>query len=286
MKTNKNYWLTVSKDLNEWVEKDRYERLLKIEHTGFFPLHRADRGLNHNESNTLNFATKLIEAKEVLFIKGSEKQRSTLFIKSTVENYTKRGVYLELRYNNTTFCFQLNENRCYIPYEFGRKLPAIKEVFSEEYSWFCKQVKTEARPLRIEDGKRVEIQEYEIDKRFNKEILGRFTNYQKDTENNFKACGIKVLRVFEYTESYSLYGSFDLKKTRHGMELVWYSLGTYNSLPNRIRVTKATNLNTVKLVDLGAELRGYYSHDRKATVLRDQAAAVKKFMAALSKKTA
>ena len=54
----------------------------------------------------------------------------------------------------------------------------------------------------------------------------------------------------------------------------------------RIRVTKATNLNTVKLVDLGAELRGYYSHDRKASVLRDQAAAVKKFMAALSKKTA
>ena len=53
----------------------------------------------------------------------------------------------------------------------------------------------------------------------------------------------------------------------------------------RIRVTKATNLNTVKLVDLGAELRGYYSHDRKASVLRDQAAAVKKFMAALSKKT-
>ena len=274
MKTNKNYWLTVSKDLNEWVEKDRYERLLKIEHTGFFPLHRADRGLNLSESNTLNFATKLIEAKEVLFIKGSEKQRSTLFIKSTVENYAKRGVYLELRYNNTTFCFQLNEDICHIPYEFGRKLPAIKEVFSEEYSWFCKQVKTEARPLKNE-----------IDKRFHKEMLGRFTNYQKDTENNFKACGIKVLRVFEYTESYTLYRSFDLKKTRHGMELVWYSLGTYNSLPNRIRVTKATNLNTVKLVDLGAELRGYYSHDRKASVLRDQAAAVKKFMAALSKKT-
>lgn len=68
---SKHQWNKLSTQFNDWVKVARdtwkYDRCIKIEHTGLFRTHIGHRGFNHDDSRLLDFNTMLYEANNILF---------------------------------------------------------------------------------------------------------------------------------------------------------------------------------------------------------------------------
>jgi hypothetical protein len=242
---NKHYWTKLSKEFNAYTEKSSYDRprTIQIEHTGFFPNHIAHRGLNHNESSLLDFGTRIIEADSVHFAYSRRFNSVSLYIKSTVHSYDS-GTYLEFTRNGKTVSVTMYDNADKTPWQ-------IEQVLGKDVS------------------------------------VDLFQSYnQTDFQTALTNAGCNILVFFRFNVQISLRIPHMLpsigtpnyaKPIKQGIELGWTSHGTYNSLPNVIKVSRVSTIQAVKLYELGIENRGYYSHDLKCSIPKAQAKSAKRF---------
>jgi hypothetical protein len=243
---NKHYWNKLSKELNAYVESGSYDkpRTLQIEHTGFFPNHVGQRGLNHNESSLLDFGTRIIEARGVHFAYDRRFNTVQLYIKSTVHNYNA-GTYIEVTKDGKTYSVTLRD----------------------------KDETTNGRLTNL------------LGKEFESDLFQVYSQDELKEELTKAGCNILVFFRFTIELGLNLPHHADrflgtpsyVKETKRGVELGWFAAGTYNSLPHVVKVSKVTTIQSVKLVDLGIESRGYYSHDWRCSVPKAQASKAKAF---------
>lgn len=243
---NKNYWTKLSKELNAYTESSTWSkpRMIQIEHTGFFPNHIGHRGLNHNESSLLDFSTRITEANAVHFAYNRKYNSVQLYIKSTVHNYGA-GTYIEFVRNGKTRSVTLYDR-------------------DDKANWIITEV---------------------LGKEFESDLFQSYS--QDELKDALTLAGCNVLVFFRFNVEIGLslphHGRGYLgkpsyvKPNRTGIEIGWVSSGTYNSLPNVIRVSRVTTIQAVKLSDLGIENRGYYSHDWKCSIPKRQAKQAKAF---------
>lgn len=98
-----------------------------------------------------------------------------------------------------------------------------------------------------------------------------------------KARGYTIETVHEYSHALMFSPTF-IKETKTSVVFGWMSFGTYASHPVTLKVSKSLRgPKLVRLADLGAESRGYYSHDRKHTCKPEHASALKSFARAFKR---
>jgi hypothetical protein len=207
--------------------------------------------LNHDESSLLDFGTKLIEAKAVHFAYDSKYDWVSLYIDSTVHS---------------------NDAGTYIEFRFDGKTQSVVLYDANHYSNEEKNVPWQLKPFGFEN-----------------QDLRLFQHY---SQGEFKAklakAGCKLLVFFRFNAQVRVKlphhsGSACIgtpnyvKKTKQGVELGFISSGTYNSLPNVIKVSRVNSIQTVSLNTLGIERKGYYSYDLKCSIPKSQAKQAKAF---------
>jgi hypothetical protein len=249
---NKHYFNKLSKEFNLYAEKTTWSKpkLIKIEHTGFFKRHVGMRGLNYNESSLLDFGTRIIEAKNVHFAYNSKFKTITLYIDSTVHS-VNAGTYIEYVKDGKTVCstvYDSEEKRHYLWEKLG--------FTSEELDLYQLYNQEEFKAKLAEKGCKLLVFF-----RFNAGIYLNLPHF-------FTNPSIPI----DGKNSY-------VKPTRHGIEFGFISSGTYNSLPNVIKISRVQNIQTVTLHSLGIERKGYYSHDLKCSISKTQAKKAKRFFA-------
>jgi len=244
---NKHYWTKLSKQFNAHTEKSSWSnpKTIQIEHTSFFGRHVGMRGLNHNESSLLDFGTRIIEANAVYFAYNAKYKSVELYIQSTVHS-GNAGTYVEFVKGGKTVSLTLYDNAEKAPWQIERSLGLSVET-------------------------------------------DLFQNYaQEEFKQALNKAGAKILVFFRFNQSIGLSlphmirhtGTPNyVKPTKQGVELGWISSGTYCSLPNVVKVKRVNSIQSVKLTDLGIERRGYYSHDLKCSIPKNQAKQAKRFFA-------
>lgn len=300
MKYDKRYWKRLTESLNSWSKRGengyRDHRKLQVEHTGFFSRHIGDRGPNHNESGLLDFGKRIFEAKAVYFAAGAQEYFTRVFIDATVHG-PEAGTYLELRKGGKTYSVTLYDRADdKLPWPLKECIGPLHLFMPEEYARFVEyeQKKSEETVVNIFTKAKGEgPSERELQQRFEERHVSEFTDlfqhYAQDQfQTRLKAAGIKILVFFRFT--HQLQGdriphhggevkTSYVKTSSRGVELGWYSSGTYNGLPNVVRITKTMELPTVKLHTIGLERSGYYDHHFRCSIPKTQADAAKAFFA-------
>lgn len=243
MKLDKHFYNKLTKEFNSYAEQDdwRKERTIQIEFTSFFKRHLAERGLNHNESGLLDFGSQLIDAKAIHFA-YDRRFGVHIYIRSIVHT-SSAGTYIEWTKNGKTESLAMYDHQDEVPWRF-------KDVLT-------------------------------------KQDIDLFQSYsQKEIKDKLNAAGFKILVFFRFNTELrtniphhhsTASGRAYLKRIRNGIEMGGRSSGTYNSLPYVIRIQKVHALKVTKLVDLGIEDKGYYSHDFKCKIPSNQAEKAKQF---------
>jgi hypothetical protein len=245
---NKYYWTKLTKKFNDYAAKTDWKkpRIIQVEHIGFFKKHVGHRGLNHNESRLLEFGTRLIEAEAIHFAYTREFNSVHVYIRSTI--YTpEAGTYIEFVKDGKTYSATMydrgGEND--VPYSIEKVLG--KGVDCDLFQAYAQ----------------IELKEKLEATRCNVLVFFRFTTQMG-------------MNIPHHSRNYL--GQVDyIRETKQGIELGWIASGTYNSLPNVVRIKRITAIPTVKLSDLGIERKGYYSHDMQCTIPKAQAQLVKRF---------
>lgn len=236
MKQNKNYWKKLGRELTEYVSQGnwRQERSIKVSHTSLFPIHNVGRGPNPGEPTLLDFNTRLTEASAIHF--HFENKYNSLEIYINVKGNSANRIFFEVRKNgkNTDFTY--------------------KPCFSnEDQSYFVKEM------IKL-NGE---------DKYFSDDTL----------RETLKANGYSVVTEFAYSDvvSFSMphhsggsIRSGYIKQLKNGIEIGWLSSGTYNSIPNVVKIERSRGIKTESLSKLGIESRGYYSHHYNCNILPSQ----------------
>lgn len=254
MKQNKNYWKKISREFNEHAERDdgwKNERAIKVSHTSLFPVHSGGRGPNPGEPTLLEFGTRLLSCSGIYFHFESKYGSLEIYTRSQTGGHSK--VFFEVRKGNKNWDFTW----------IKRANP------DDQHGWLIKEilVKAEAqggRPYNTED-----MREFLV------------------------SLGYSIVAEFEYTEKIQFRlphhgGGFIrptyVKAIKNGLEIGWISSGTYNSLPQVLKIEKIKRIRTVKLADLGIERKGYYSHYYHYEIQATQAKAAKAFFGKRFKK--
>lgn len=94
-------------------------------------------------------------------------------------------------------------------------------------------------------------------------------------EKHLKAKGFKLLTAMVYEMKFSFRSDY-IKESKNSIEFGWMSVGTYNSLPETLKITiRKSNPKYLNLADLGVESAGYYTHcDRMKIRPEDKAEAM------------
>ena len=88
-KYSKNDWKRINKEFNLFMENnDKYNKLIKIEHSTFLPLHSASRDFN-GDTTTCEFVQCLTEAKEIYIAGGANSYGIDIYIKSDINGQIK-----------------------------------------------------------------------------------------------------------------------------------------------------------------------------------------------------
>jgi hypothetical protein len=251
----KRFWTALGKTLNAWTAKAReshnYDKTLLIEHTGFFPRHTGMRGPNHNESSLIDFGTRLIEANAVHFA-YSTFGSVTLYIDSTIYSHENAGTYIEYRLNGKTEYFTLydrtNESDS-THYQLQRLLGHDTKV---KTNLFQHREQDELKEAMERAGAKILV----------------FFRFNALITVNIPHHGSHFIGKPEY-----------IKESKRGVEIGWISSGTYNGLPNVVKVSKVKTLPVVRLDTLGIERTGYYDHHYKCAIPKAQAKQARAFFA-------
>jgi hypothetical protein len=243
---NKHAWNKLADDFNKHAEQDDWkkERSIKIEHTSLFPSHNVGRGPNVGENTLLDFTTKLTEASAVHF--HYERKYGFVEILVKAKDDSDDRTFFEVRKNNKN-------------YDFTYKHRADAD---DQFSWLVKDL-----------IKAIEEKKNYVD--------------TDSIEAELKTQGYSIVCIFPYTNiiSFSMphHGMGNIikpsyvKKIKSGIELGFISSGTYNAIPNVIRITKARGIKAVSLKDLGLETRGYHDHHYRCNIQPSQAKQAQRF---------
>lgn len=243
--TNKNYWKKLSAVFTEYASKNDWNsnRSLKISHTSLFPVHTVGRGPNTGEPTLLDFSTRLIEANSLHF--HYERRYGSIEIYYGAKNESPNNVFFEVRKNNKNL-------------DFIYKMRADDE---NQFGWFIKKL---CQKLEQKN-------EYVDEESIEKLLLSE---------------GYSIVTKFEFSNKISFrmphHGSGFIKpkyikRFKNGIEIGWVSSGTYNSIPNVVRIEQIRNISTKNLSELGIETSGYYDHHYKCEILTSQAKQAKSF---------
>ncbi len=213
-----------------------------------FPDHSVGRGPNRGEPTLLNFNTRLIEASAVYF--HYETKYNTLRVYYNSKTDSARLTLFEVRRNNKNTTFIYNDrNR------------------EENSGWFLRDLKTAGG---------------------NKDVYATETVIEL-----LKNQGYSIVTQFDYTDTISFemphhsgnhISPSYVKDVKNGIEIGWISNGTYNSIPQVLKIEKVTGIKTQSLRDLGIEKNGYYDGHYKCEILPSQAKAAKQFFSKRFKK--
>lgn len=242
MKHNKNYWKRLTKQFNEYLGQDTWKspRILKLEHTGLFPTNEAGRGPNRGEPTLLDFNTRIIEARSIHFDYDSKYNSLRIFYTSTTSSYSS-NYFIEYRYKGKT------ENFIY------------KERSGDNLPWIIKQLKEENEYL------------YDIES-----VIKLLEANGRKVITSFQFSGFISYNDLPHHGSYSIKPTY-IKENSKGIEIGWKSVGTYNSLPNVLKISRSRSLSTTGLSDIGIEESGYYDGHYRCEILTSQAKQARSF---------
>lgn len=244
LKQDKNFWKRLTKEFNSHADKDdwKHEKSIKVSHTSLFPIHNVGRGPNPNEPTLLDFTTKITEARAIHFHYESKYGSLQIFLNSKTKSSNE--TFFEVRKNgkNQTFTYvdRVNED--------------------DQFGYFVKEL--------IKSAKDTDY----IDTDYIREALVS-QGYSILTEFSFTD---KVSFRMPHHSGYSINPTY-VKNIRSGIEIGWLSSGTYNSIPNVVRIERSNGIKCESLSKLGIERAGYYDHHYKCKILPTQAKAAKSF---------
>lgn len=243
MKTDKNFWKKLSRTFNDWALQDSYrsERSIKLSHTALWANHSVGRGPNPGEPGLLDFSTRIMEASTIYFHYEAKYGSIEIYVNSKTKSANQ--TFFEIRRNgkNRDFVFQ-------------------RHADVEDYAWFIKDLLKEAQQKIFYDASEV------------RETLLKL--------------GYSIIAEFDFTDrvefelphhSRGFIRPKYVKATKTSIEIGWVSSGTYNSLPNVVRIEKCRGVKTRSLSKLGIETKGYYSHHYHCNILPEQATQARRF---------
>jgi len=246
--SNKNAWKRLSREFNEYAAQDSYRnrRSLKVSHTSLFPIHSAGRGPNPGEPTLLEFGTRIVDANALYFHYESKFGSLEVYVRSQTGG---RGspVFFDVRKDGKTYSFTYEKTRdeSDLPY-FIRNLKSV--------------AKTQGRDSDV--------------------------YFAEDVREEMLKQGFSIIAEFEYTErirfqmphhGHGFIKPTYVKETKTALEIGWVSSGTYNSIPQVLRVEKSRGIKTVSLRDLGIEQDGYYDGHYRCEIQAHQAEDAKRF---------
>ena len=239
---NKNYWKKLGIVFNEHADQDTWkaERSIKISHTSLFPNHTVGRGPNSGEVTLLDFSTRLTEARGVYFHYESKYKSVTIYINSKSES--PDSTFFDTRKNGKSYAFTYR----------------YRTDMQDQFGWLVKEL-----------------------------MVGKEYCDVDDIREALKVKGYSIVAEFQFTNivSFSLphHGSGGfirpeyVKPIKNGIEIGWISSGTYNSIPNVVKIERTRGIKTKSLSKLGLESKGYYSHHYHCNILPEQAQQAKRF---------
>jgi hypothetical protein len=249
-KQDKNFWKRLGRTFNEHAAKDEYRKnrkSIKISHTGLFPNHSVGRGPNTGEPTLLDFSTRITEASGIHFHR-SEYGSIDIMVQSKTESVDK--TFFDVRKNgkNKTFIFEHRSS-------------------DENQNWYVKDLmKVACARDGVEsvywcDGR-------DVAEELEKQGYSIVTQFDFSNEIGF--------RLPHHGSGYFIKPSY-VKQTAKAIEIGWVSSGTYNSLPNVIKIEMISEVKSQSLREMGLEGSGYYDGHYRCNILPTQAKAVKAF---------
>lgn len=286
-----------AKMVNEQVSNSKWDnkRVLKVEHTGFNPLHRVASGRN-NVSKMLELQTILTEATEVHFETEARSSAINIYINSQVQvdhgfgRY--KGIFLRLKdargkYHSMTLKNAWERKDIQVN-RLLRVLGAEAIVKANEgpFNEFVKEEKAKVVTLlgaKEEEPGQTEWVMRRMREQFAEQFLQELVNLdvmsssRRWLEELCAACNVGIVRMFEFTQQFSVWNVQFLNVGARSLEIGWTKSNTYNSLPESLKITLTKDIPAVGLSDLGIEGAGYYSHDDKMYIPSSQVKAAKAF---------
>lgn len=254
MSYDKHFWNKQNEFFVTGYSWDKPE-VIKVEHTGFFANHSGCQGPNTGETGLLDFSTRIYEASAVHFVKCAfQGDGVRVLIQERIGTCSSDRLYLRLKIEkkyHDVFTFEGEDELPYVLKNVSNeKQRELKYILSHSYK------EKELNVLLQSEG--IEVLEYF---RFSIAIHQKLPHHGGDV----------LQPVF-------------IKERKNSLELGWISNGTYNSLPNTVKVTKTKEIKTVKLQDIGAETVGYYDHHYRCVIPVEQRAAAESFAKKFIKK--
>lgn len=278
-------------DFTQWAKSGSYDkpRTLRAELTSFNPVHRVNRGRN-GVSELVELQTIVTEASGIHFETNPRSSLLEIYINSRVESEhgfgrKDRGVLIKVRDAKGKY-HKLNV----YPSHYETELNGLRALFGYEVgSAFDPEDFKRFRESNTDDvltiaGTKPELTSNEV-----RDLQRKYTDTfyyamaseleRGDQQSLEKLCeflNFRLVTVFKFVQRYWVSPQF-VNVTSSSIEIGWKTNQTYNSLPVVLKVSKAREIRTVKLADLGIEDAGYYSHNDNMQVLPEQVDAAKRF---------
>lgn len=292
---NKANYKKICKALTEFTKSDSYDKpaLLKAEHTAFRAAHKVSRGRN-GVSELLELQTSVIEADGVYINAWERSDLLTVYLSSSIKSNhgfgSERGSFVRVRdakgkyhsFEAFTSWEESDINVDAMARALGEHAPS--EYAAEDFKHFM-ETKT-GNVVRLADGDSVQPSEYDIEqlkRRFAVKFYRDLVKYDLDQgrlqrlEEFIAHIGFKLVAYFSFTERFWGVSPDYFEETSNGFEIGWTAKGTYNALPQTLKVTKSRGIKTVGLAEIGVEGSGYYNHSDRMQILPGQVDEVKRF---------
>lgn len=284
----------ICNELTEFAKSHDYEKpaLLKVEHTAFRPAHKVSRGRN-GVSELLELQTRIIEADGVYIHAWERSSLLTVYVSSPVRSQhgfgSERGSFVRVRdakgkyhsFEAMTAWEESDINVNAMQRALGDYTPA--DYAPEEFKDFTEGKSTKV--LKLVGGEPVDRDLERLKREFAEKFYRDLVKYDLDDgrterfEKFLTAIGFKLVAYFNFTERFWGVSPDYFEQTRNGFEIGWTTKGTYNSLPQTLKVTKSRGIKTVGLSEIGIEGSGYYSHSDRMQILPEQVKEAKRYAA-------
>lgn len=282
---------TICKALNAHAESGSYDKpaTLRVEHTSFQPIHKAQRGRN-GVGELVELVTRVIEAEGVHIANHDRSNLISIYIKSRTRSGhgfgSDMGVFLRLKDAKGKY----HSVECRTAWETSEiEVNNLSRVIGEtlpsefEAEAFAEFVEEETAKVVGIKGKHPTVDTDSLRRAFSKKFYQEIVKYELEDgrrerfDKLLSFAGVSLVTIFQFTDRVWCISPDYVDQTKQGFEIGWTERHTYNSLPATLRITKVREIKTVKLADIGVETSGYYNHGDNMRVLPEQVAMVKRF---------
>lgn len=249
---NLNNLKKLNKNLENYVDRNN-DKLLKVEHNCFMPIHRVGYGLN-GDTKLVEFIKCLTEANFVYVDRGFSFNYACVYIRSTT-NSGELSRFVEFRDNKNKRITRSNLSVDDMKYLFGRVHTTENECSEEDTERFYEDL-----------------------------VSARWSIDLKKLSSFVESKGFKLIRTFVYHKKISFTPKF-IREGKNSIEFGWETNFTYYSHPNTLKITKAKEVKIIPLKDIGAEFSGYYDHHIKMNIRPEQVNEVSRFAKNFNRKS-